>query len=70
MRPFKESEDGRLITDPKGVLFMRANAAIDLKNEAAVEPWKHGDVQDAEGLDSSDVWKKNKVCVACDVARS
>lgn len=60
-KPYKENEKGERITDPQGVLMMKANTVIDLNNPPEVEVWRHGDIGEAEGLLENDVWKKDKV---------
>lgn len=59
--PYKKNENGELISDPDGALIMRANAKVDLSKPAEIELWRHGDVGEGEGLNATDVWKKNKV---------
>lgn len=54
-------EDGVRKIDPNGLLFMSEDVVVDLKNPASPEPWKRGDVGEAEGLKKKDVWKKRKV---------
>lgn len=60
MKPYTYNEKGDKITAPKGLLYMKEGAAVDLTIPASIEPWKHADVSDAEGLDKKDVWQKKK----------
>lgn len=59
--PLMSGGAGELITDPKGVLFMAPNLVVDVSQPASPEPWKHGDIGDAEGLEKKNVWRKKKV---------
>lgn len=59
--PLIETSDGKRVTDPKGLLFMSKGLVVDLSQPANSEPWRHGNVSDAEGLQKKDVWKKDKV---------
>lgn len=59
--PLKRDDDGALVTDPKGLMFMSEGIKVDLSKPVQPEKWKHGDIRDAEGLTRKDVWKKTKV---------
>lgn len=59
--PKLETSEGKLESDPKGLLFMSQDFVADLSKPAKIETWKHGDTTDAEGLTKKDVWRKSKV---------
>lgn len=50
-----------MITKPQGLLFMSPGINIDVSMPAMAESWKHGDLDDAEGLSKKDVWQKKRV---------
>lgn len=54
-------DQGKRVTDPKGLMFMSEGVKIDLTVPPAPEKWLHGDLKDAEGLQKKDVWRKSKV---------